>query len=125
MGIIRLVFKLAAAVAGLFFLVIGLFGFAFEVVVIMASDNRANQVLGRVWFEHDPFLEYLGSPSIQLAQVIFERKLGLDSVWNPGITTLLNWPSWLALVAIGVVGTTVGLILLSMAAPRKRRSGFS
>ncbi|HHB83914.1 MAG TPA: hypothetical protein ENK61_10690 [Devosia sp.] len=90
----------------------------FEVMVWFPDSARANQVLGQVWFQHDPFFSLFQSHSIQLAQVIAERKLQWPALWNPGVTTILNWPSWMALLVLGVGGLVLGGILFYLAAKR-------
>lgn len=109
--IVRILFQILGGVI----FALGGIALVFEAIVLFASDGRMNQVLGQVWFQHDPLLSTLGSPSIQLAQVVIERKLGLISLWNPTITTVLNWPSWIALLTIAAVLILVGGIVFSLA----------
>lgn len=110
-NIVRIFFQILGGVI----FALGGMALVFEVIVLFAGDGRMNQVLGQVWFQHDPLLSTLGSPSIQLAQVVIERKLGLISLWNPTITTVLNWPSWIALLTIAAVLILVGGIVFSLA----------
>lgn len=97
------------------FLALGAIGAVFGVGVLIANDGRANNVLGQVWFQHDPFFSLFDSASIQLVQVVVERKLGIIWLWNPGITTLLNWPSWMALFAIAAVFLPLGFLVMRFA----------
>lgn len=110
-NIVRIFFQILGGVI----FALGGMALVFEAIVLFAGDGRMNQVLGQVWFQHDPLLSTLGSPSIQLAQVVIERKLGLISLWNPTITTVLNWPSWIALLTIAAVLILVGGIVFSLA----------
>jgi hypothetical protein len=118
--IIILILRLVGIVLGLVLLVFGLAAFGFDITVLAAPGGLAGLPLGQVWFQHDPFLPLLHSPSIQLAQVVVERKLQWPELWNPGITTILNWPSWLALTALGGCGTLLSIVVLRLAIPRRR-----
>jgi hypothetical protein len=91
----------------------------FEVMVWIPDSARATQPLGQVWFQHDPFFSFMQSHSIQLAQVIAERKLQWPELWNPGITTILNWPSWIALLVVGIISLIIGGIFLAFVRGRK------
>ena len=108
--VLRAVVRIFAVGFGL----LGLGGLAALGAVLVAGNGLAGQLLGRVWFQHDPFVGALNSPSIQLVQVFFERKLSLPQLWNPGVTTLLNWPSWMALGAVALVGLVLCFGLLRM-----------
>ncbi|HHS83069.1 MAG TPA: hypothetical protein ENJ68_06060 [Devosia sp.] len=112
--------KLLAGISGVFFNLIGVMMLVFEIMVWVPDPARANQVLGRVWFEHDPFFFLLNSHSIQLAQVVAERKLKIPALWNPGVTTILNWPSWVALLVLGIAGLLIGGVLMGLARGRAR-----
>ncbi|MCB9992780.1 MAG: hypothetical protein H6873_03880 [Hyphomicrobiaceae bacterium] len=109
-------------IVGLFFLILGVMGFVFIGIVATANDGRAEQILGQVWFQHDPFFWVQQTFSIQLVQVVIERKLLLPWLWNPGITTILNWPSWVALLVVGAVGVLIGWFVIRFAARLPRRS---
>lgn len=122
MGILRFIFKLASGLIGLVFAVVGAVALVFMVMVFVPDSSLASQSLGQVWFRHDPFLALLHNPSIQLAQVVVERKLNLPSLWNPGITTLLNWPSWMALMVTGLGGLVIGAFFWRLARPRPKRA---
>ena len=85
----------------------------------LMGDGRLAQQLGRVWYQDDVLKPYLGSPSIQLFQVFFERKLGLPFLWDPVITTILNWPTWLALGGGAVFCVIVSMLLFAATKRRK------
>jgi len=114
--VIRALIRILALAFGLF----GLVGLVFEIVVLVAGDGRAAQSLGQVWFQHDPFAFLNKGPSIQLAQVFFERKLQMPALWSPGITTILNWPSWVALLGVGLGGVVIMLVLFAITRRRHR-----
>lgn len=120
MGALSVIFKVISGLLGLALAVIGGMALVFLVLVFVPDASLATQSLGQVWFRHDPFLALLNNPSIQLAQVVVERKLNLPMLWNPGITTLLNWPAWLALLTVGLVGTVLGGLFWRLAIPSRR-----
>lgn len=122
MGIITFILKVISGLLGLFLAVVGGEALVFLVMVFVPDATLAEQPLGQVWFQHDPFLSLLNNPSIQFAQVFVERKLNLPALWNPGITTLLNWPSWLALMVVGLVGVVLGGLFWRLAIPTRRRA---
>ncbi len=86
---------------------------------ITAGEGKVSWELGRVWFEDDLLRPYLGSPSIQLVQAFFERKLGLSFLWDPVITTILTWPTWLALGGGAVVAVIVSMLLFAVTKRKK------
>lgn len=110
--IIKWILGFAGFVVALSLLAIGAVGAVFGVGVLIANDGRAANVLGQTWFQHDPFFFLFDSASIQLVQVVVERKLGVVWLWNPGITTLLNWPSWMALFTIAAVCLPLGFLAM-------------
>ncbi len=120
MGIISGLLRLISGLIGLFFSLFGIMMLVFEVMVWVPDSARANQVLGQVWFQHDPFFSIFQSHSIQLAQVIAERKLQWPALWNPGVTTILNWPSCMALLVLGISSLIIGGIFLVLAKGRRR-----
>ena len=120
-GLIRLIVGLVGLIA----LAVGVLAVIFEVGVLTAGDGRATKILGEVWYRHDPFAPLVHTASLQLLQVFFERKLHQPSLWDPGITTILNWPAWLGLLALMVVGLVVGVVLLAMALPSRRHRRFA
>lgn len=120
MAIIGGLVKLVLGVVGLVLLTFGLMCLGFFVAVLISPEGLAGLPLGQVWFQNDPFFALMDTHSIQLAQVVIERKLGLVSLWNPGVTTLLNWPSWQALLVVGVVASVLGYLLLRPLFGRRR-----
>lgn len=120
MGFIKGILKLLSGLIGLVFALPGLIMLVFEVMVWVPDSSLASQSLGRVWFQHDPFFSILQSHSIQLAQVIVERKLQWPELWNPGITTILNWPSWIALLVLGISCLIISGIFSNLARGKRR-----
>lgn len=64
--------------------------------------------LGQLWYDLDP-------GSLNLAQAVVQRYL-LPELWDPGIITLLQWPSW---AVLGIPG--IGLTALSWPTRGRRR----
>lgn len=110
-NIIRALLRLIA----LIFTALGIVMLGFLVAVLMMGNGVAGQVLGRVWFEHDPLLPLLQTSSVQLLQVFFERKLSMPFLWHPGVTTLLNWPTWVALPVVAVILFVIGTAFFALA----------
>ncbi len=123
MGIITAILKLLSSLIGVIFSLFGLSMIAFEIMVWIPEPARATQPLGQVWFQNDPFFFIFQSHSIQLAQVIAERKLQWPALWNPGITTILNWPSWMALLVMGATCFIIGALFWRLGRRSKRRTG--
>ncbi len=86
---------------------------------VRMGDGRLAEPLGRVWYRDDVLAPILHSPSIQLFQVFFERKLGMPFLWDPVITTILNWPTWLALGGGAVACVIVGMLGFAITKRRK------
>jgi|GEM_PF-2445414 len=93
----------------------------FAAVMVRAGDGLPSQVLGQVWFQNDPFAVLEKGPSIQLVQVFFERKLAMPVLWDPVILTILNWPSWAALLATSAVFLIIATILFRITRRRRAR----
>ena len=119
MGIIGNLLRIFLGLLGVIFNLFGIMMLVFEIMVWLPHSARATQPLGQVWFQHDPFFSFMQSHSIQLAQVIIERKLQWPELWSPGITTILNWPSWVALLVVGVTSLIISKILMVLARRRK------
>jgi len=118
----RFVLDVIRAMIRIFALVLMLFAFAavgLLINAVMMGDGRLAEPLGRVWYRDDVLAPFLHTPSIQLFQVFFERKLGLPFLWDPGITTILNWPTWLALGGGAVFSVIVSMLMF---AATKRRT---
>ena len=115
MDVLRAFFRIIALMLMLSaFAAVYMLGYA-----ITAGEGKVAWALGRVWFEDDLLLPYLGSPSIQLVQVFFERKLALPFLWDPLATTILNWPTWLALGGGAVFCVIVSMLLFAATKRRK------
>jgi hypothetical protein len=118
----RFIFDVLRAMVRIVALVLMLFAFAAVGLLVNATlggDGRLAEPLGQVWYRDDVLRPYVGSPSIQLFQVFFERKLQMPFLWDPGVTTILNWPTWLALGAGAVFCVIVSMLLFSATKRRK------
>lgn len=100
---------------GLIFSVLAIGVLGCLVAVLMMGNGVAGQVLGRVWYEHDPLFGLLQTSSVQLLQVFFERKLSMPFLWHPGVTTLLNWPTWIALPVVAIILFVIGAAFFALA----------
>lgn len=114
--IIRMLFRLVA----LAFLLASFVAAGFAVVVATAGDGRAQQSLGQVWFQHDPFVSYVGTPSLPLVGAIVERKIH-PFLWNPIATKVLSWPSLSALLVVTGALLLLACIIFLLSGKRKAR----
>lgn len=106
----------------------GLLALVFEVLVWAAGDGRAFSPLGQVWFQHDPFLPLIHTASLPLLGAIIERRVS-PYLWDPLLVTILNWPSWLALLVVALFFLAIsGVLVVSanwMGSARTRRFSLS
>ncbi len=58
-------------------MVLAIFAVGLLVNAVVMGDGRLAEPLGRVWYRDDVLAPIFHSPSIQLFQVFFERKLGI------------------------------------------------
>ncbi|MBU1175531.1 MAG: hypothetical protein KKH72_09020 [Alphaproteobacteria bacterium] len=107
LDVIRAFFRIVA----LMLMLTAFFAIGLLFNALLSGYEKLSFPLGRVWFEDDVLRPILGSPSIQLFQVFFERKLAMPFLWDPVITTILNWPTWLALGG-GAVFCVIGAMLI-------------
>lgn len=107
MQLVIWIFRTAFQLFGGAIMALGGVALIFEAIVLLAGDGRMNQALGQVWFQHDPFVNSLGTASLPLFGAIVERKIH-PALWNPIITTWLSWPSWLALLFAALLFGVVG-----------------
>lgn len=119
MGFILDVFRALVRIFALIILVMGLFALFLLGNAIVQGDGRVSQALGKVWFQDDLLRPLLGTPSIQLVQVFFERKLAMPFLWDPLVTTLLNWPTWLVLGVGGVGGLVLANVIFAVTRRKK------
>ena len=86
---------------------------------ILSGYDKLSHPLGQVWYQDDVLRPLVGAPSIQLFQVFFERKLAMPFLWDPVITTILNWPTWLALGGGAMVCVIVSMLIFGFTKRRK------
>lgn len=78
---------------------------------VTSGYEKISQPLGKVWFEDDVLRPVLETSSLQLFQVFLERKLAMPFLWDPLMTAVLNWPTWLAL-GVAAVGSVIVSMLI-------------
>lgn len=96
--IIALVFSLAGLA------VLALLGY-----LVLFGNGMASQVLGQVWFQNHV-------ASLNLLQAIVQRRL-VPELWDPGIVTILGWPSWQALLSVAAALLVIGWLLFRIKKP--------
>lgn len=119
MSFVSTVIRMLLRLIALALLLVSLVAAGFAVVVATAGDGRAQQTLGQVWFQHDPFVSYVGTPSLPLVGAIVERKIH-PFLWNPIFTKVLSWPSLSALLV--VTGSLLILACILFLISGKRRA---
>jgi hypothetical protein len=118
MGFVGNIIRALVRVLGLLFLAAGLAAAGFFVAVVAAGDGRAQQTLGQVWYQHDPFEAILGTQSLPLLGAIIERKLH-PAIWNPGVTSILGMPSATALFIMALVLMLIAAALILLTGRRR------
>jgi hypothetical protein len=119
--VMRFIGNVLRALVGIVGLVFGLAGLAalgFLVAAVLAGNGLISQPLGQVWFQHDPFAQFVHTPSLPLFGAIIERRLH-PAIWNPGLVTVLGWPAWQGLLAFTLFFGLVSIVLFALA--RRRR----
>ncbi len=86
----RWLFYLGALFLGLAFLAL-----AFELWSASQGGGYRMIAAGELWFK-------IHGPSLNLSQAIVQRYIH-PVVWDPAIITLLQWPAWSILGALGAV----------------------
>ena len=75
----------------------GLWLLGADAVRSISQGTMSLKPLGQVWYEID-------AGSLNLSQAVVERYL-FPELWDPVVTTLLNWPAWVVpLVLAAVLG---------------------
>lgn len=80
--------RAAALLLGLW----GLWLLGADAVRTIGQGTLSLKPLGQVWYEAD-------AASLNLAQAVVERYL-FPELWDPVVTTLLNWPAWVLPLAL-------------------------
>lgn len=73
----------------------GLWLLGADAVRTVANGALSLKPLGQVWYEID-------AASLNLAQAVVERYL-FPELWDPVITTFLNWPAWVLPFALAAI----------------------
>ncbi len=119
MGIVSGLFRLISGLLGLVLTLFGLLMLVFEVLVWIPDSSRAANSLGQTWFQYDPFAAFIGTDSLPLVGAIIERRLS-PLIWDPFIVTILSWPSWIALLVVGLFCLVLGSLFTRIALPGRR-----
>ncbi len=81
---------------------------ASDIMRAMDASQFAFTPLGKTWFDFDP-------GSLNFSQAIIQRYT-LPEIWDPGIITILNWPTAFVFAGLGVFL----LLVAGMLRARKR-----
>jgi hypothetical protein len=85
------------ALVGLVCLALAAAALGYELLAAAQSGRYRMIAAGELWFKID-------GPSLNLVQAIVQRYLH-PALWDPGAITVLQWPAWSILGAIGAVLT--------------------
>ncbi len=80
-------------------LVMALIAGVYDVVLSSRAEKAVITPLGKAWFDFD-------SGSLNLAQALVERYLS-PGVWDPWISTVLQWPAWAVFAALAIFLTLI------------------
>jgi hypothetical protein len=95
---------------GLWFVAGGAIFFVIDAAKSISASALITTPLGQSWFE-------LSSGTLNLSQAIIQRYLH-PAIWDPGVLNILLLPSFVVLLAIG-------LIFLVIGRKKRPRNGFS
>lgn len=109
LDILRAFFRIIGALCWL----IGLLCFSLLVAVVLIGQGRPFQPLGRAWMQHDPFAPLLHTQSLPLVEAVMSRKFP-PGVWDPVMLTILSWPAWVGLLALGFLFMVAGRVLFGL-----------
>jgi len=109
LNILRAFFRLLAIA----FIAVGATAFGFFVAVLVAGNGLAGKVLGQVWYQNDPFTQFLNTASLPLVGAIIERRIH-PSLWDPVALSILGLPSWIALLVLTLFFAGVGFLILRL-----------
>jgi len=108
-NILRAFFRLLA----LFSLALGATAFGFFIAVLVAGNGLAGQVLGQVWYQNDPFTQFINTASLPLIGAIIERRIH-PVLWDPVFLSILGLPSWMGLLVLTAFFVGLSLIILRL-----------
>ncbi len=115
MGLIAFIIRLLATALVL----IGIIAFGFLIAIIVRAQDLLSLKLGQAWYQNDPFVNIFDTASLPLLQAIIERKI-FPPLWDPAMVYVLDMPTWLGLLVLGVLFVGVGWFFLSSFAPKPK-----
>jgi len=115
MGLIFGFLRLIASI----FILIGMVAFGFFIALLTLRIDLAQEKLGSVWYQTDPFFFLFDSASLPLLQAIIERKI-YAPLWNPAFLYVLDLKAWLGLLVFTVFFIAIGWFFLSIFAPKQK-----
>ena len=115
--IIRNILRLLATIMMLF----GAIAFAFFIAVIIAPDGRGTKLLGQVWYDNDPFSQFLDTASLPLLGAIIERKIH-PFLWDPLFLWFLGIEARISLIIMASGLAFIGWLLFLLSASLTSRA---
>lgn len=80
---------------GCFFLIASALALGADVMAAVNAGQFTFTPLGKTWFEFD-------ASSLNFSQAIIQRYT-LPEIWDPGIVTILTWPTIFVAAGLGVI----------------------
>ena len=77
------------------FLIVAFVAALYDGALSIAQERLVMTPLGQTWYT-------LHVESLNLAQVLLERYLW-PPLWNPGVVTLLQWPTWMVFAGLAII----------------------
>lgn len=113
MSIILSIARAFVRLLALAFIALGTLAFGFFVAVLVAGNGLAGQLLGQVWYQNDPFTQFLNTASLPLVGAIVERRIH-PALWDPVLLSVLGLPSWIALLILTLFFAGMGFFILRL-----------
>ncbi len=98
---------------------IALICFSLLVAVVLIGQGRPFEPLGKAWQQHDPFAPLLHADTLPIVAAVAGKKLP-PGVWDPVMLTILSWPAWVGLLALGFLFMALGRLFMRLTGRARR-----
>lgn len=118
MGILSFIIRNILRVLATIIMFLGAVAFAFFIAIIIAPDGRGTKLLGQVWYDNDPFSQFLDTASLPLFGAIIERKIH-PLLWDPVFLWFLGLQARISLIIMALGLAFIGWLIFRLAASLK------